>query len=97
MVVKDYEEALRQYEENETRYKKEREELAKRLIDQEREIDSIHLFLEKRKSEAAARSGDPEKITIHVSKDGKYQKTMEKVSGKGTNYEQPSVKVSKKR
>ena len=97
MVVKDYEEALRQYEENETRYKKEREELAKQLIEQEREIDSIHAFLEKRKSEAAARSGDPEKITIHVSKDGKFQKTMEKVSGKGTNYEQPSVKVSKKR
>lgn len=97
MVVKDYEESLRQYEENESRYKKEREELAKRLFDQEREIDSIHTFLEKRKNEAAARSGDPEKITIHVSKDGKYQKTVEKVPGKGVVYEQPSVKVSKKR
>jgi hypothetical protein len=71
--------------------------LAKRILDQEREIDTIHAFIERRKSEAATRGNEPEKITIHVSKDGKYQKTVERVASSSGLATQQNIKPPRKR
>ena len=43
----------------------------------------IHLFLEKRKVEAHV--SEPERIVVHVSKDGSYQKTVERVGTSNSN------------
>lgn len=44
-----------------------------------------------------ARGGEPEKITIHVSKDGKYQKTVERASSNSAIATQPNLKPARKR
>ena len=47
--VSEYEDSIRQHEENVVMYKKEREALAKTIEDQQKELDMILVFLERRK------------------------------------------------
>ncbi len=76
------------------KYKKERETLARTIEEQQKELDLIHSFLEKRKTEG--KNSEPEKIVVHVNRDGTYQKTVEKIganSGSGAS----NARISKKR
>jgi predicted RNase H-like nuclease (RuvC/YqgF family) len=76
--ITEYEECIKQHEDNVLKYKKERESLARTIEEQQKEIDMIHLYLERRKVES--RTSEPEKIIVHVNKDGSYQKTVERVT-----------------
>lgn len=60
--------------------------MVRTIEEQHKELDAIHLFLERKKQES--RPSEPEKIIVHVNKDGTYQKTVERVAS-------PSVGVSR--
>lgn len=74
----EYEDAIKQHEDNVLKYKKERESLAKTIEEQQKELDLIHAFLEKKKTET--RNTEPERIVVHVNRDGSYQKTVERIT-----------------
>lgn len=68
--------------------------MAKTIDDQQKEIDMIHAFLERRKLEHS--SSQSEKIIVHVNRDGTYQKTIEKTSP-NSRVTVPANRTSKKR
>ena len=71
--------------------------MAKTIEEQQKEIDMIHVYLERRKVES--RSNEPEKIIVHVNKDGSYQKTVERLgSSNGNSGSAPvNARVNRKR
>ena len=71
--------------------------MAKTIEEQQKEIDMIHVYLERRKVES--RNTEPEKIIVHVNKDGTYQKTVERIGSSNGNSASVPVhgRVNKKR
>lgn len=80
-TVIDFEDNIKEHEKNALLYKKERESLALRIGEQNKELELLHNFVEKLGGQNASRSQqtDNEKIVVHVKQDGTYQKTVEKL------------------
>lgn len=65
---------MKTHEENAIQYKKERELLAHRITEQNRQIDLLQEYITR--SQKSIPKQEPEKVVVHVKQDGTFQKTV---------------------
>lgn len=85
--MSEYEECIKKHEGNAEKYKEERENLARRIKEQAKELDMLQQHLDRRKlAESNSGNQDAERIVVHVNSDGSYRKNVEKVSPSELNH-----------